>query len=382
MANVGTLLSPGCGCYRCDAPPPPCGDCDLSQWHNSASRWKATLNYPRSTDCSNPSNYDPCCNWSVCAGGQHPDVTVLSLESGGTADCAGFTGVTGFNSFQWCASGTYEGGQPFFLRPSSREIKIHPFRVDPTQPTTDGFVNLIPASTTHVLILVNFADTLLGAGKTVFYQYDTGACECFDSITIPATDFFFGQRAAFGALPIATDPSITDCRSTWSNLVIENQTDDCGVSCAANCCDGLKAGTPNITSINKWSIGVAGGTACFPLAIPWVTTLSESPACTFQSTYAVGGGSCFTDGAGGNWFVLQMKLVVTSTNSAGPKPCTTCAFTITYERVSDGALADQIYNYDYDYCTYTTGALSLSSTSHTFPSGAPVFPSVTVTALA
>lgn len=366
---VGTLLSPGCDtCFTCEDPPPPqscfCFPADHYGYTPGSPQFfiYATGTPPFTTPC----NLGPG-GWNV--------VAALSLEAETACRAIAFTGGSQFSTFtdgngvKWYPDGSfwYYGGVTYVPNPSSTDPML-----------VEQFHNTLWLTAVQLYRDVQnpFADPSVTVnGAATVQAYDTEQCACVGAFNLASGDWTrkFSVGFNFG--------SPTTCIDEWTDIDFVS-VESCSTTCAANCCDGLKAGSPNITSVNKWSIGVAGGTACFPLAIPWVTTLSESPACTFQSTYAVGGGACFTDGAGGNWFVLQMKLVITSTNTAGPRPCTTATFTITYERVSDGTLADQIYNYDYDYCTYTTGALSLSSTSHTFPNGAPVFPSVTVTALA
>lgn len=368
---VGTLLSPGCDtCFTCDDPPPPECNCDISNIADfspgsfPASNLFARLNMPGPPIiCTDKVASGDFC-FPMCFGGTLPGTGINQDNPPYTFTFEGFTQSPDLRICAAFTQGAFSGGFSYQFG-----IQNWRFIPDPNQP--DQVIEQYMSTLWLVLYISN-------AYGVTYHQVDTELCnECFSgTLTFPPNEWYTVSRR-FDAIGGDPPPSCPN----WTSMELIS-TKDCSPNCAANCCDGLKAGMPNITSANKWSVGVAGGTPCFPLAIPWITSLTESPACTFQSTYAIGGGACFTDVAGASWFVLQMKIIITSTSTAGPKPCTTATFTITYERVSDGSLADQIYNYDYDYCTYTSGALSLSSTSHTFPNGAPVFPSVTVTALA
>ena len=374
---VGTLLSPGCDdCFICDDPPPPgCEGCRLEDFYDVNSRFLATLNYSISNNCSNPSNYDPCCNWALCAGIPHPDQTILEFSN---IECPRFYAIQGLNSSQWCASGTLEDGKTFFLRPSTKTTEITRFKVDRTQPETDAFFRFVPSNTMIVMVTVVFVDALAATSKTVIYEYDTGRCECETTITIDPNDMYFAQRAASGPIAVTSDPTINDCRSNWTSLVVENITDDCSANCAANCCDGLKTGSPNITSANKWTIGLAPDGGCHPFGLLWTASLVEVTPCTYRASQSLSN-ICFNDGTH-NWRYFLRQLSVYSTNSASPKPCTTAEFKLFFQNTTTLANASLTYNFAYDYCTYTAGTLSLQSTSHDFPISAPTFPAVSITA--
>lgn len=195
--------------------------------------------------------------------------------------------------------------------------------------------------------------------------------ECWTGFTFDPSDF-----AAI------TGDGFTANTPTWpcpNQIITIANSAGCGMDCPSNCCTSLSAGVTGKTYT------ITGSAVPCESSIVRNAMVALDSTCRWVWQEATPGSpppDCFTDANGDSWYYLEKYLQIDSTNTAGPEPCTTMRFVMSYVRSSDSASANQTWLFDFAYCDpadIPSTSLALLGTSHDFPNGAPPFRSVTVT---